>query len=95
MLKNDFEIIGTSQTGVHTLHSNNFKCLPLNLGDNNSIETFVEQIQNIEFDFLINNAGILLEQWDVAQINFKQLGRNFQGKSFWHNSVNGILNSLN
>ena len=67
MLKNDFEIVGTStQTGVDTLHSNHFKCLSINLSDNDSIETFVEQRQNIEFDFLINNAGILLEQWDVG-----------------------------
>ena len=93
MLKNDFEIVGTSTSGRTTLHFTSFQMFAFKFGDNNSIEAFVEQIKNIEFDFLINNAGILLEKWDVSTNQLSTTGRNFQGKLFWHNSFNGYLNT--
>jgi len=53
ILMDKMEITGTSTSGNHILKSNNFICLPLNLGDFNSIKHFVKVIGDFKFDYLI------------------------------------------
>lgn len=71
------QVFGSSTSGKHTLNQHNFQCLKLDLLDTNSIADFVEQIGNVKLDFLINNAGILLEKWDTPTINMEQLKKTF------------------
>ena len=80
--KNTFKIIGTSTSGNHSVETKNFKCLKLNLEEGNSIIEFVKKIEEFEFDYLINNAGILLEEWDNSNIVFQQLERTFRVNLF-------------
>ncbi len=77
LISKNFKIIGSSTSGNHTFTHPNFQCIKLDLSSRNSIANFVEQIGNIQIDFLINNAGILLEKWDVSAINLKQLKQTF------------------
>lgn len=76
------KVIGSSTTGKSPLDDTNFKCLKLDLADSNSIAEFVENLENIKLDFIINNAGILLEKWDVSAINMKQLRQTFDTNVF-------------
>lgn len=78
----DMEVIGTSTTGNHQIKSEKFRCFPLNLGDPKSIANFVERIRNVPIDFLINNAGILLEKWDNPEIDVNQLEKTFNTNLF-------------
>ena len=71
------QVYGSSTSGNHTLIQHNFKCLRLDLSDSNSIDDFVEQVGNVKLDFLINNAGILLEKWDASEINMEELKQTF------------------
>lgn len=71
------KVIGTSTNGNHTLIKPNFECLKLDLSSSSSIDKFVENLENVKLDFLINNAGILLEKWDESVINLKQLKDTF------------------
>lgn len=71
------QIIGSSTSGKHSLNRPNFKCLKLDLSDSKSISEFVDQIGNIKIDFLINNAGILIEGWSDSAINMEQLKKTF------------------
>ncbi len=80
--QNSMEIFGTSTSGLHSLKSENFKCYSLNLGDTGSIDDFVEIIKNKQFDYLINNAGILLEKWENPEIDFDQLEETFKVNLF-------------
>lgn len=82
ILMDEMIITGTSTSGKHILESNNFRCLPLNLGDFNSIEYFVKEIDDFKFDYLINNVGILLEDWNTSKINFQQLEETFRVNLF-------------
>lgn len=71
------QIIGSSTSGNHTLNQPNFQCLKLDLSNNISIDKFIRSLGNIKLDFLINNAGILLEKWDASVINMEQLKQTF------------------
>jgi len=42
----------------------------------------IKQIGNVKIDFLINNAGILIEKWDVLDINMQQLKKTFNVNVF-------------
>lgn len=57
-----FKIIGLFTTGNNPLGHSNFKCLKLDLSNSNSIEKFVAMLKDIKLDFIINNAGILIEK---------------------------------
>jgi len=78
----NFKIIGTSTSGNCPISRSNFKCLQLNLSDSKSISDFVEEIDNLSIDFLINNAGILLEKWNESAINMEQLRQTFDVNLF-------------
>lgn len=71
------KVIGSSTSGNHTLNHPNFQCLKLDLSNSDSITKFVENLGDIKFDFLINNAGILIEKWDESNINMQQLKDTF------------------
>ncbi|MCK0107904.1 SDR family NAD(P)-dependent oxidoreductase [Flavobacteriaceae bacterium S0825] len=72
-----FNVIGSSTSGNNLLEHSNFKCLKLDLSNNDSIDKFVENLENIKLNFLINNAGVLLEKWDTSEINMEQLKKTF------------------
>ncbi|WKK81039.2 SDR family NAD(P)-dependent oxidoreductase [Marivirga arenosa] len=76
------QIIGSSTAGNHVLNLSNFKCLKLDLSDSHSIAEFVEKIGNIKIDFLINNAGVLLEKWNTSEIKMEQLKKTFDVNVF-------------
>jgi len=76
------QVIGTSTSGNHSIKAKNFNCLPLNLEEKESILKFYESIEDLKFDYLINNAGILLEKWDNSKIDFQQLEKTFNVNLF-------------
>jgi NAD(P)-dependent dehydrogenase (short-subunit alcohol dehydrogenase family) len=78
----NIEIVGSSTSEVHNLNRPNFKYLKLDLSSSNSIDKFVENLGNVKLDFLINNAGVLLEKWDASEINLEQLKKTFDVNLF-------------
>jgi len=72
-----FKVIGSSTAGNNPLGLSNFKCLKLDLSSSDSIDKFVENLGDIKLNFLINNAGVLLEKWDASTINMEQLKHTF------------------
>jgi NAD(P)-dependent dehydrogenase (short-subunit alcohol dehydrogenase family) len=78
----DFKVIGSSTTGDNLLDNANFKCLKLDLSNGDSITKFVENLEDVKLDFIVNNAGILLEKWDASEINMKQLKQTFATNLF-------------
>jgi NAD(P)-dependent dehydrogenase (short-subunit alcohol dehydrogenase family) len=78
LIKNpNIEVFGSSTSGQNSLYKPNFKCLKLDLSNSNSISEFIENLGDVKLDFLINNAGILLEKWDESNINMRQLKNTF------------------
>ncbi len=75
--QSSFKVIGSSTSGNNPLDNSNFKCLQLDLSNSDSLDEFVETIGNVKLDFLINNAGVLLEKWDASEINMEQLKKTF------------------
>lgn len=80
--QSDFKVIGSSTTGNNPLDNANFKYLKLDLANSDSITKFVENLEVVELDFIVNNAGILLEKWDASAINMKQLKKTFETNVF-------------
>lgn len=80
--QNNYEVIGTSTSGYHKIKSDNFRCIALNLSDENSINKFYNNLKNTNFDFLINNAGILIEKDGKAKIDFHILEKTMQVNFF-------------
>ena len=83
LTKNDnIKIVGTSTSGNCSISKSNFECLKLNLSESKSINEFINIIGNTKIDFLINNAGILIENWKVSQIDLKYLRQTFNVNLF-------------
>lgn len=80
--KADTNVIGSSTSGNHFLNRPNFQCLKLDLSNNDSIFGFVEKLGDVKLDFIVNNAGILLEDWESSQINLIQLKKSFEVNLF-------------
>ncbi|MCE0724726.1 MULTISPECIES: SDR family NAD(P)-dependent oxidoreductase [Legionella] len=79
-LKNDWLVIGTSTTGRTVLNHPNLKIHPLNLTDSEQINQFARQLPKI--DALINNAAVLLEDWQEEKISMSQLRETFNVNVF-------------
>jgi short-subunit dehydrogenase len=73
-----FKVIGSSTTGNNILDNANFKCLKLDLSSSVSISQFVKSLSDIKLDFLLNNAGVLLDKWDASTVNTEQLKKTFE-----------------
>ncbi|MEQ8219172.1 MAG: SDR family NAD(P)-dependent oxidoreductase [Arenibacter sp.] len=78
----NIKVIGTSTSGNSPISKSNFECYILNLSESKSIKNFIHIIGNKKIDFLINNAGILLEKWNESAINFEQLEQTFHVNLF-------------
>ncbi|TDQ30186.1 SDR family NAD(P)-dependent oxidoreductase [Tenacibaculum caenipelagi] len=78
----NYKIIGTSTSGNCPITKYNFESYQLNLSESESINNFSKKIKNIKIDFLINNAGILLERWEDSSINIQQLKQTFNVNLF-------------
>ncbi|XRE43864.1 putative short chain oxidoreductase [Tenacibaculum discolor] len=78
----NYKIIGTSTSGTSPITKSNFETYQLNLSKSDSIDNFIKKIENTKIDFLINNAGILLENWNDASINIEQLKQTFNVNLF-------------
>ncbi|QMT61217.1 SDR family NAD(P)-dependent oxidoreductase [Legionella sp. PC997] len=74
-LKRGWLVIGTSTQGNAPLKDKNLKIHPLNLLDSKQINYFTEQLP--QFDVLINNAAILLENWNEPKISISRLKETF------------------
>ncbi|WP_417197445.1 SDR family NAD(P)-dependent oxidoreductase [Bizionia sp.] len=72
-----FRVIGSSTSGNNPLDYSNFKCLKLDLSKSASIDKFIAGLGDVKLDFLINNAGILIEKWDASEIHMDQLKKTF------------------
>jgi len=81
-LQEGYEVIGTSTSGTHQLIHENFTCHQLDLGNPNSVIAFVNNLNFEKFNYLINNAAILLEEWDNAVVNMEQLIKTFEVNLF-------------
>lgn len=79
---NQINVIGTSTSGTCSISKSNFECHTLNLAESKSIDNFINIIGNRKIDFLINNAGILLEKWNESAINLKYLKQTFNVNLF-------------
>lgn len=79
---NNIKVIGTSTSGNCSISKSNFDCFQLNLSESQSINEFVNIIGNTKIDFLINNAGVLLEKWNESVINLKHLRQTFNVNLF-------------
>tara|TARA_R110000765_G_scaffold222003_1_gene326094 strand:+ start:19030 stop:19689 length:660 start_codon:yes stop_codon:yes gene_type:complete len=77
-----FKVIGSSTSGNNPLDNSNFKCLILDLSNSDSIDKFIEGLGDVKLDFLINNAGVLIEKWDASEINMDQLKKTFDTNVF-------------
>ncbi len=75
--QSNFKVIGSSTTGNSSLNHSNIKYLKLDLSSSDSIAQFVKSLGDVKLDFLINNAGILIEKWDASNINIQQLKQTF------------------
>ncbi len=73
----DVNLIGTSTSGKSSISQPNVNFYALDLSNSESIQGFAATIGNQKIDFLINNAGILIEKWDEAVINLDQLKQTF------------------
>jgi len=60
LLINGYRVIGTNTTGIDNINENNYKSFSLDLANFDSIAAFENnfQLDNINIDILINNAGI-------------------------------------
>ena len=65
----NIKVIGTSTYGNSPISKSNFECYSFNLSESKSIKNFINIIGSKKIDFLINNAGILIEKWDESAIN--------------------------
>lgn len=79
---NEVKIIGTSTSGDCSISKSNFECFKLNLSDSKSINEFINIIGDIKIDFLINNAAILIENWNVSKIKLEHLRQTFDVNLF-------------
>ncbi|MEP3390502.1 MAG: SDR family NAD(P)-dependent oxidoreductase [Reichenbachiella sp.] len=71
------KVIGSSTSGENPFEHSNFECLKLDLSSSASIKKFVENLGDIKLDFLINNAGVLIEKSDELNIHMEQLKHTF------------------
>ncbi|WP_242094365.1 SDR family NAD(P)-dependent oxidoreductase [Aestuariivivens sediminicola] len=78
----NLKIIGTSTSGNCSISKPNFECLKLNLSESKSINEFINIIGKTKIDFLINNAGILIENWNVSKIDLEHLRQTFNVNLF-------------
>lgn len=76
------EVIGTSVSGIHSIEAPHFTCYPLDLEVDTAVDEFAGKIKHLEFDYLINNAGVLLEQGENLAIDFQQLVQTFSVNLF-------------
>lgn len=80
--KKNYTIVGTSTTGRYPISNANFIGHQLDLANPASITSLKDKVSKMSFDFLINNAGVLLEKWDAAAINSSQLRQTFEVNLF-------------
>lgn len=74
-LENGWHVIGTSTHGETPLNHKNLKIYKLDLKNSQQINHFAEKLP--KFDVLINNAAVLLENWNQEKINLEQLKETF------------------
>jgi len=89
--ESNIKVIGSSTSGNNPIDHSNFKCLKLDLSSSDSIEKFVENLGDIKLDFLINNAGVLVEKWNASNINLEQLKQTFDINVFGTIELTEIL----
>jgi NAD(P)-dependent dehydrogenase (short-subunit alcohol dehydrogenase family) len=97
LLKNkEVSVIGTSTSGQCPVDHSDFRCHSLDLSSSESIKELSQKIAGISFDVLINNAAVLLEDWNQEEINMKQLRKTFDVNFFGTiEFTEQILNSIN
>jgi len=78
----NLKVIGTSTSGNCSILKSNFDCYQLNLSESKSINEFCNIIGNTKIDFLLNNAGVLLENLNESVINLEHLRQTFNVNLF-------------
>ncbi|KTC65759.1 oxidoreductase [Legionella adelaidensis] len=74
-LKKGWEVIGSSTSGISTIHHKNLTIFPLDLSSSSQIKTFATGIST--YDVLINNAAVLLDSYDETEVNRAKLEQTF------------------
>jgi len=80
----EYYVIGTSTTGNCEIKNENFRCHSLALDNKESIANFTTNLmqKGIEIDGIINNAAILLEDWNDPKVNDEILRKTFDVNVF-------------
>jgi NAD(P)-dependent dehydrogenase (short-subunit alcohol dehydrogenase family) len=74
-LQKGWAVIGTSTSGLTPLQHPNLQCYRLDLANPQEINSLVAQLP--EIDVLVNNAAVLLEDWQEVAINLEELRQTF------------------
>jgi len=75
-LNNKYKVITTSTSGKIPLQNENLTAYQLDLGDPDSIASFIKKLNDIKIDVLINNAGIANKK--EAKIDIDELRRTLE-----------------
>lgn len=75
----DYQVLGTSTSGNPPIWDQQYRHWALHLDQHESIRVFVQNLlqDGIRLDGIINNAAVLLEEWDDARVDMKQLKKTF------------------
>lgn len=71
--KANFKVLGTSTSGKHPLEHENFRCFTLDLKHMESVKNLLSELEDQKFDYLINNAGVLLDNSTNLKIDLNVL----------------------
>lgn len=74
-LDKDWTVIGTSTSGYSPIKHKNLRTYKLDLAISEQIDAFAKNLPKI--DVLINNAAVLLEEWNEEKINMSLLKKTF------------------
>lgn len=77
-----YTVIGTSTGGNSEIQTTNFEMHILDLGKDHSIQSFIKKIEGRTVKIMINNAAILLEDWDNPKPDLQQLRQTFEVNVF-------------
>lgn len=81
-LEKGYLVLGTSTTGKIEIKSDHFIPLKLDLANESSQKKLINKIKHFHIDVLVNNASILLEEWNESSIKLDTLKKTFDVNFF-------------
>lgn len=77
-LQADWTVLGTSTSGIAAIEHDRYIHHTLDLTCEQDIKALLESLANVHIDCILNNAAILLEEWDNPAIDQTQLTSTLQ-----------------